>query len=80
MAQAVWSLKRGRAGGLSGMRAEDLKVWLGEASREMDPVTYRWQLLVRLIQTTFKDGAVPEEVAWAMMVFLPKGRGGGIGG
>ena len=25
---------------------------------------------------TFKYGAVPEEVAWAMMILLPKGRGG----
>ena len=57
------------------MRAEDLKVWLGEASREMDPVKYWWRLLVRLIQTTFKDGAVPEEVTWAKIVFLPKERG-----
>ena len=30
--------------------------------------------MVRIIQKTFKDGAVPEEVAWATMVFLPKGR------
>ena len=75
MVQAVQSLKRGRACGLLGMRLEDLKGWLVEASRETDPMTYRWQLLVQLIQTTFKDGAVPEEVAWSTMVFLPKLRG-----
>ena len=27
VAQGVWSLKRGRSGGLFGMRAEDLKEW-----------------------------------------------------
>ena len=30
---------------------------------------------MRLIQRTFKDGVVPEEVAWKTMVFLVKGRG-----
>ena len=73
--QAVRRLRRGRDGGLLGMRAEDLNGWLREASRETDPVTHWWRLLVRIIQKTFEDGAVPEEVEWATMVFLPKGRG-----
>ena len=30
--------------------------------------------MVRLTQKTFKDEAVPEEVAWATMVLLLKGR------
>ena len=58
------------------MRAEDLKGWLIEASREIDPVMYQWQLLVQIIQTNFKYGSVMEEVAWDTMVFIPKGRGG----
>ena len=49
VAQAVQSLKRVRAGGLLGMMAEDLKGWLRELSRETDPVTYWWRLLVQLI-------------------------------
>ena len=59
MAQAVRILKRCRSGGPSGMRAEDPKEWLGEAPRETNPVTHQWRLLVRLIQKTFEDGAVP---------------------
>ena len=31
--------------------------------------------MVILIQKNLEDGTVPEEVAWEMMVFLPKGRG-----
>ena len=58
------------------MRVEDLKGWLREASRETNPVNHQWRLLVRLIQKTSKDGVVPEEVAWATVVLLPKGRGG----
>ena len=75
MAQAVRSLKRDRAGGPSGMRVEDLKGWLIEASRETYPVINWWKLLVIIIQKTFEDGAVPEEMAWATIVFLLKGRG-----
>ena len=39
--QAVRSIKRGRSGGLLGMRAEDLKELLREASREKDPVPHQ---------------------------------------
>ena len=42
-------LRMGRARGLSGMRAEDLKVWRKEAKQEKDPVGIRWQLVVRLL-------------------------------
>ena len=75
VSQAVWGLKRGRSGGPLGMRVEDLKGWLRGASICTNPVKHQCQLLVRLIQKTFKDGVVPEEVAWETMVFLPKGRG-----
>ena len=62
------------------MREEDLKKWLQEASREKNLMRIGWKLLVRLIQRTFKDGLVPKEVTWPTMVFLTKGRGGGIRG
>ena len=52
-----------------------MKRWLWEASRKTDPMKHWWHLLVRLIQRTFKDGVVMEEVAWATMVFLPKCKG-----
>ena len=38
--QAVWGLKRGRVGGPLGVRVEDLKGWLQEASRETNPVKH----------------------------------------
>ena len=44
------------------MGAEDLMGWLQEASRDENPVKHWWRLLVRLIQMTFEDGVVPEEV------------------
>ena len=78
--QVVRGLKGGRLGGLLGMQAEDIKGWLREASWEKNPVKRRWRLLVRLIQRTFEDWVVPEEVTWATIVFLLKGRGGGVSG
>ena len=77
--QAVRGIKGGRAGGPSGMQTEDLKGWLRKASMYNNPVRRRWRLLVGLIQRTFKDGVVPEEVAWETMFFLLKRRGGGGG-
>ena len=38
-------------------------------------MTHWWRLLVRLIQNNFKDGVVPEEVAWSTMILFMKGRG-----
>ena len=45
-----------------------------EASSETNPVNHQWRLLVRLIFRTFKDGLVPEELAWAKMVLFLKGK------
>ena len=62
--KVVQGLKRSRASGSSGMRSEDLKGWLREASRDTNPVKHWWRLLVRLIQKTPENGMVPDEVVW----------------
>ena len=31
--------------------------------------------MVRLLQVMFRDGTVLEEIAWAKMVLIPKGKG-----
>ena len=56
------------------MWTKDLQGWLWETLQEKNLVRTQWQLLVRIIQRMFKDVVVPEEVTWAKMVFLPKGR------
>ena len=73
---AVRVFKGGRVGDPSGMRAEDLKGWCQEAKREKDPEGRRWYIVVRLVQVMFRDGTVPEEIAWAIMVLIPKLKGG----
>ena len=32
--------------------------------------------MVLLVQVMFRDWTVPEEIAWATMALLPKGKGG----
>ena len=71
---AVRVLKGGRAGRPPGMIEEDLKGWHKEAKREKYSKGISWELVVRLIQVVFRDGTVPEEIVWAMMVLLLKGK------
>ena len=72
---AVRALKGGRAGGPSGMRAEDLKGWSKEDKWEKETEGRRWDLVVRLVQVMFRYGTVQEDMAWAKMVLIPKGKG-----
>ena len=67
-------MKGGRAGGLSGMRTEDLKGWLWEATRKKELVRRSWELLVILLQRKFGDGTTPEELVWVTMVLTLKGK------
>ena len=73
---AVRGLKGGRKGGPSGMREEDLKGCRKEAKREKEPEGRMWELIVRLVQVMFRDRTVPEEISWAKMVLIPKGKEG----
>ena len=70
------SERRDIRGGVLGIHTEYLKRCLREAKHEKDQVGRRWELVVRLVQLEFWDGTVPEEIAWAKMVLLPKGKGG----
>ena len=71
-------MKVGRAGSLLVIILEDLKGWRKEAKREKDPQGRMWDLLVRLVQVKLRDRTVPEEIAWAKMFLIPKGKGGYI--
>ena len=75
-------LKRGRAGGASGMRAEDLKRWLRGAMEEEDPESEgregagdTWRLFVRMVQSIWQTGTIPRQLRWIIIVLLPKGGG-----
>jgi hypothetical protein len=82
----VGSLHNGRALGTTGMRAKHFKEWLGdmkhkETEDRVEGLGFRWWLFVDLLQAVWECGSVPTQMAWMIIVLLPKGGGNycGIG-
>ena len=73
---AVRGSNGGRAGYMSGVCMEDLKVWIGEATQKKKLVRIRWELVLILLQHNFGDTIPLAELAWVTMTLAPKGRGG----
>ena len=57
------------------MRVKELKGWHKEANREKETEGRSWELVVRIVHMIFRDRTVPEDIVWATMVLLPKGKG-----
>ena len=68
-------LKGRRERGPSGMRAKDLEEWQQEAKREKYPEGRKWEPVVSLVKVMFRYGTVLEEIDWATMVLILKGKG-----
>ena len=76
-------LLNGRAGGASGMHAEDVKAWLHGIKLEEDPKTgpnnenagNNWHRFVALIQAIWDHGDIPPQLLWMIVVLIPKGGG-----
>ena len=75
-------LKNGRAGGASFIRAENIKEWLRGMEDEEDPEKEghegagdRWRQFVRLIQSIWRTGSIPQQMMWIIVVLIPKGGG-----
>jgi hypothetical protein len=82
----VGSLRNGCVAGATGMRAEHLKEWLGDIKREetedgVEGIEDHWRLFVALLQAVWERRSVPTQMAWMIIVLLPKGGGNyhGIG-
>ena len=73
VAAEVRGMKGVRAGFPLVMRVEELKGWLREATFKKERVKRMWNLLVRLLQRTFRDMTPPEDLEWATMFLIPKG-------
>jgi hypothetical protein len=76
----VGSLCNGRAAGATGMRAKLLKEWLGDMKRKgtedgVEGIGDRWRLFVALLQAVWESGSIPTQMAWMIIVLLPKGGG-----
>jgi hypothetical protein len=72
---SVRRMKNGKAPGPSGMKAEHLKEWLDATEREIYPEWDRWSKFIELIQHVLETGVLPIEIAWYVMVVIPKGSG-----
>ena len=76
VAAEVRVLKGGIVGCPSGMRAEDLKGWVLEATHKKEPVRIWWELVVIFVQRIFGDRTSLAELVWEKMVLILKGKGG----
>ena len=85
---AVKKLRRNRAGGPSGIRAENIKGWLAAARRggaaeekgktktaAEEEGEELWAKVVELTQTAFREGKLAEEATWQAVVMIPNGKG-----
>ena len=56
------------------MRSEYLKFWLAAATPKERPGTSNWELIVEIIQTSFRDGRLPLYCKLQKVLLLPKGN------
>ena len=81
--EAAGGLTSGRAGGASGMRAEDVKAWLHGIRLEEDPEVGlnnigagdNGPMFVLLVQAIWDHGEIPPQLLWVIIVLIPKGGG-----
>jgi hypothetical protein len=84
---AVSLLSHGWCEGASGICAEHIKVWLRGAKREEDPemaashvgAGKTWHKFACLYTFVWNTSAIPQQMCWVIMVFIPKGGGGSNG-
>jgi hypothetical protein len=62
------------------MRAKHLKEWLGDMKCEetedgVEGIGERWRSVVALPQAVWERRSIPTQMAWMIIVLLPKGGG-----
>jgi hypothetical protein len=80
---AVAGLSNGHAGGLLGMRAEDVKAWLHGIKLEEDlkvgPANIgagdNWRRFTLRVQAIWDDCEIPPQLLWVIIILIPKGGG-----
>jgi hypothetical protein len=84
--EVVRELWDGRAAGAMGLQAEHIKVWLQDVVQEEKEQSIvgrgnKWCIFVKLMQTIWERGCMPEQMTWEIIILLPKGGGNyrGIG-
>ena len=57
------------------MRAENLRKWLIDETRDDSPDTTNCMKVVVIVQSAFQDGTLATECTWQTVVLIPKGKG-----
>jgi hypothetical protein len=68
----VERLKLGKAPGPSGIKSEQLKMWLDASKRSNDPYPVKWNKFVELVHHALATGGFPAENSWSVLVVIPK--------
>ena len=66
----------GKSPGASGIRAEDIKQWCKNRDKEPTP----WEIVMNIVQESFKSGEMPKRLSQAIVVLIPKNESGGYRG
>ena len=82
--EITWAVLRillNRSGGPSVMRAEHLRQWLIDETRDNSPDATNWMKVVAIVQAAFQDGTLAEEFMCKTVILITKRKGGfqGIG-
>ena len=75
IALIVSKLKNGKSPGPSKLRAETLKEWLEEATREQEPYMENWDQVTSCVKLCFVEQSIPTQLSWSTVVLVPKGSG-----
>ena len=68
-------MRNGKAFGPSKVRAEKLKEWLKEATREENLDSKKRYRLTELVKLCFKEWHVPTQLSWSTVVLILTGGG-----
>jgi hypothetical protein len=76
--EVVRGLQTGRAAEVTGLQDEHIKVWLQDVVQEEKEQSIvgrgdTWHIIVKVMQTIWECGCMPEQITWEIIILLPKG-------
>jgi hypothetical protein len=79
--EVVRKLQNGQAAGAAGLQAKHIKMWLWDVVQEETEAinvghgSFKWRIFVKLMQSIWEHGCLPEQMMWKIITLLPKGGG-----
>ena len=84
--EALFKLRNRKAPGLTGISVEQMKLWYELSLSEDEKISINkeaernWNIIVRIIQTCFKEGNFLDVFQYRVLVLIPKDDVGGVRG